>query len=212
MTWLDWLKHLAPVALGLALAAWGVSLVEDMKTDAHKQGYEQAATLGDAAVSALETKYAQEAAEAARRAEASAKAAAKRQAELQAQNDHLASQLATQQRTHRTNTDRLIGEITRVNDLYRESLDAPPQPLPVAVFTVGFVRVWDEATGARTAMPAAEDPGRAAAQGAEGRAAEQLDSGVSQSQLLEHHVRYAEQCLNTATQLDLLIDAVQGNR
>ena len=59
-------------------------------------------------------------------------------------------------------------------------------------------------------MPSATDTGRAVAQSTESRAAEQLDSGISQRDVLEHHTRYAEQCRNTATQLDLLIDAVQG--
>ncbi|MCY1371155.1 hypothetical protein D9M69_582870 [compost metagenome] len=76
------------------------------------------------------------------------------------------------------------------------------------MFTSGWVRVWDEATGA--VVPQADDPDRADTPGTESRAADQLDSGLSQSQVLEHHVRYAEQCRNTAVQLDLLIDHLEG--
>lgn len=121
------------------------------------------------------------------------------------------SDLAELQRTLRKTTDRLTGEIDRVNDLYRDALDAQPKPLPACVFTAGWVRLYDEATGAVAAgMPSTADTSRTAAQVAEGRAAEQLNSGISQRDVLAHHVRYAEQCRSTAAQLDALIDAVEG--
>ncbi|VXC72305.1 conserved hypothetical protein [Pseudomonas sp. 8Z] len=180
---------------------------------AYRHGYDTAQTEGALALEKLRGEHQEQELARARAAEASAKDAAKRLQEAQAQNDKLASDLAEQQRQHRQTTDRLSGEIARVNDLYREALDAPPKPLPACVFTAGFVRVWDESTGARApaALPAAADPERAAAQVAQARAAEQLDSGISQNTLLAHHVHYAEQCKNTAAQLDALIDAVGGN-
>ncbi|SFQ25268.1 hypothetical protein [Ectopseudomonas toyotomiensis] len=180
---------------------------------AYRHGYDSAQTKGALALEKLRGEYQEQELARARAAEASAKAAAKRLQEEQARNDKLASDLAEQQRQHRQTTDRLSGEIARVNDLYREALDAPPKPLPACVFTAGFVRVWDESTGARApaALPAAADPERAAAQVAQARAAEQLDSGISQAALLGHHIQYAEQCRNTAAQLDALIDAVEGN-
>lgn len=213
MTWTDLLRKLAPgiavvVSILLIAASWFV-MVESWKATAYDQGYAKAADEGALALEQLRGEHRQQELERARAAEASAKAAAKRLQEEQARNDQLASQLADQQRTHRQTTDRLSGEIARVNDLYRKALDAEPEPLPACVFTRGFVRVWDEATGARTPVPEAADPGRAAAQGAEGRAVDQLDSGLSQNAVLAHHVRYAEQCRNVADQLDALIDAVQ---
>lgn len=193
-----WLRILAPVLIYLACTTAAAFL-----------GYRYAERGGALALEQLRGEHRQLELERARAAEVSAKAAAKRLQEEQARNDQLASQLADQQRNHRQTTDRLSGEIARVNDLYRKALDAEPEPLPACVFTRGFVRVWDEATGARTAVPEAADPGRAAAQGAEGRAVDQLDSGLSQNAVLAHHVRYAEQCRNVADQLDALIDAVQ---
>lgn len=209
MTWLTSLRPWLPLVL---IAALGL-LVNHLERSAYRDGYAKARDEGALALERLRGEHQEQELARARAAEASAKAAAKHLQEEQARNDKLAADLAEQQRQHRKTTDRLAGEIARVNDLYRKALDAEPEPLPACVFTTGFVRVWDEATGARApaALPAAADPGRAAAQGAQAQAADQLDSGISQNALLAHHVHYAEQCKNTAAQLDALIDAVGGN-
>lgn len=201
------------LGLGLGLMMLALWLFLSVLRDAYDTGYAKAQTEGALALEKLRGEYQEQELARARAAEASAKDAAKRLQEEQAHNDKLASDMAEQQRQYRKTTDRLSGEIARVNDLYRKALDAEPEPLPACVFTTGFVRVWDEATGARApaALPAAADPERAAAQVAQARAADQLDSGVSQNTLLAHHIRYAEQCKNTAAQLDALIDAVQEN-
>lgn len=207
MSWSSLFRPLVPLLL-IAALFW---LHDSMLQDAHDAGFAQAKSDGHLALEKLRREYTQLDLERAQARAASAKANAKKLLDEQARNDQLAADLAEQQRTNRTTTDRLTGEIARVNDLYRDALDAPPKPLPACVFTAGWVLVYDEATGATgTAVPAATDTGRAAAQVAEGKAAEQLDSGISQRAVLEHHVSYAEQCRNTSAQLDLLIDAVQG--
>ncbi len=162
MTWLTSLRLWLPLVL---IAALGL-LVNHLERSAYKDGYAKARDEGALALEKLRGEHQEQELVRARAAEASAKAAAKRLQEEQARNDKLATDLAEQQRQHRQTTDRLSGEIARVNDLYRKALDAEPEPLPACVFTAGFVRVWDEATGARTraAVPAAADPGRAAAQ------------------------------------------------
>lgn len=212
MTWLDLLKRIISVLVLTGLVALVVSravgVVEDARQEGYQQGAGKAQAEGEVVVERLRTMHAEAAADAARQAEADAKEAAKRLQEEQQRADRLAAELATQQRKHRTTTDRLTGEIARVNDLYREALDAQPKPLPACVFTAGWVRVYDEATG--TILPQTGDSSRAAAPTTEARAAEQLDSGLNQSQVLEHHVRYAEQCRNITTQLDLLIDHLRG--
>lgn len=208
MNWLSLLRPLVPFLLVAALF-W---LHGSMLQGAYDKGFAQAQIDGDLALEKLRLEHAEVELAQARHAADSAKAAAKKLLDEQARNDKLAADLADQQRTNRKTTDRLTGEIARVNDLYVKALDAEPEPLPACVFTVGWVRVYDEGTGAIAAgMPSATDTGRAAAQSTEGRAAEQLDSGISQRDVLEHHTRYAEQCRNTAAQLDLLIDAVEGN-
>lgn len=173
-------------------------------------GYSKAQAEGKAALEVLRAEHAQAEADLARAAASDAKAAAQALREQAQRADQAAAHLADQQRQYRQNTDRLTGEIARVNDLYRAALDAPPEPLPACVFTRGFVRVWDEATGA--AVPAAEHPGGAAAPSPEARAADQLDAGISRAELLHHHVRYAEQCRSTAEQLNALIHIVQEQR
>ena len=211
MKWLNLLRPLLPLAILVVVLLGWYLLIESWNAEAYRKGYGAAQTEGALALEKLRGEHQEQELARAQAAEASAKAAAKRLQDEQARNDKLASDLAEQQRQHRKTTDYLTGEIARVADLYREALDAPPKPLPACVFTAGWVRVYDEAIGARAAVPAAADSGRAAAQGAEARAAEQLDSGLSQAALLGHHIRYAEQCRNTAAQLDALIDAVGGN-
>lgn len=211
MTWLSLLRAALPFALSVVFGAGAYLLAGKLERDAYDKGYAKAQTEGALALEKLRGEYQEQELARARAAEVSAKDAAKRLRETQAQNDKLASDLAEQQRENRTTTDYLTGEIARVNDLYREALDAPPKPLPACVFTAGWVRIYDEATGARASVPAAADPERAAAQSPEALAAEQLDSGISQAALLGHHIRHAEQCKNTAAQLDALIDAVGGN-
>lgn len=132
----------------------------------------------------------------------------RRQQAEQRRADALAAALADQQREHRTTRDHLQKEVTRVSSLYRKALDAAPEPVPACVFTRGWVRLYDRATGAE--LPAADaDSAGAAASPARADAAEQLDSGINQSGLLAHHIDYAEQCRNTAAQLDRLIDLLE---
>ena len=209
MSWVGLLRPLVPLLLIGALF-W---LHDSMLQDAHDAGFAQAKSDGDLALEKLRLEHVEAQLDLARHAVSNAKAAAKKLLDEQARNDKLAADLSDLQRTNRKTTDRLTGEIARVNDLYVKALDAEPEPLPACVFTAGWVRVYDEGTGAIAAgMPTATDTGRAAAQSAESRAAEQLDSGISQRDVLEHHTRYAEQCRNTAAQLDLLIDTVQGEQ
>ncbi len=207
MNFASWIKPATSLLL-LGIAAW---IVATALTEVYRAGYGKAQAESALALEKLRGEHQEQELARARAAEASAKAAAKHLQEEQARNDKLASDLAEQQRQHRKTTDYLTGEIARVADLYRKALDADPEPLPACVFTAGWVRIYDEATGARAALPTTADPGRVAAQGAKARAAEQLDSGLGQGALLAHHVRYAEQCRNTAAQLDALIDAVGGN-
>lgn len=212
MKWLSFLRAALPFALPVALGAAIYLLVGMLERSAYEAGERAATSRGDLALAKLRNEHQAQELTRALAAEADAKTAAKRLQDEQARNDKLASDLAEQQRQHRKKTDYLTGEIARVADLYREALDAPPKPLPACVFTAGWVRIYDEATGARAAVPGATDSGRAAAQSPEAIAAEQLDSGISQAALLGHHIQYAEQCRNTAAQLDALIDAVVGGK
>ena len=194
----------------VSLVLWLVAglLLSSVLQAVYQAGYDTAESEGKAELSRLREQHAEQKAAAAGQAAVDAKEAARKLQAEQQRADGMAASMANEQRAHRKTTDRLVGEITRVNDLYRAALDAPPEPLPACVFTRGFVRVWNEATGA---APGAERSSRTTAQGAQTNAADQLDAGISRADVLEHHVRYAEQCRNTASQLDALIDVIQGN-
>lgn len=202
-------SHLRPL-LPLALAVGAYLLVNALEQSAYDAGYATARIEGEVALMRLRNQHQAQELERARAAIEAAEAAAKRLQHELTRNDRLAADLADHQRQHRRTTDRLTGEIARVNDLYRQALDAAPEPLPACVFTRGFVRVWDQATGAH--LPTPDHSSGAAAQTTDARAAEQLDSGLSQNALLAHHIRYAEQCRNTAAQLGALINAIEEVR
>ncbi|MCO7557355.1 DNA-packaging protein [Metapseudomonas otitidis] len=178
---------------------------------AYRAGYTTATAEGEAALEKQRAEHSQAEAERALQAAADAKAAATALREQTQRADQIAARLADQQRQYRQTTDRLTGEIARVNDLYRAALDAPPVPLPDCRFTRGFVRVWDEATGAAVPATTPGDPGRAAQAAADAGAADQLDAGIGRADLLRHHIRYAEQCRATAAQLGALIDVLEDH-
>ncbi|BBT16991.1 hypothetical protein WP8S17C03_30400 [Metapseudomonas otitidis] len=179
--------------------------------DAYDIGFARAKAEGEAALEKQRAEHSQAEAERALQAAADAKAAATALREQTQRADQIAARLADQQRQYRQTTDRLTGEIARVNDLYRAALDAPPVPLPDCRFTRGFVRVWDEATGAAVPTTAHADPGRTAQAAADAGAADQLDAGIGRADLLRHHIRYAEQCRATAAQLGALIDVLEDH-
>lgn len=162
-----------------------------------------------AQLEAQRTTYAEQREAQERSARLDAEQAAKALQAEQQRADALAARLAEQQRQHRTTRDQLQKEVTRVSTLYRKALGAAPEPVPACVFTRGWVRLYDRATGAE--LPAAPaDPAGAAAPAGEAAALEQLDSGVDQARLLAHHIDYAEQCRNSAAQLDRLIDLLEA--
>ncbi|WP_236213692.1 DNA-packaging protein [Metapseudomonas otitidis] len=179
--------------------------------DAYDIGFARAKAEGEAALEKQRAEHSQAEGERALQAAADAKAAATALREQTQRADQIAARLADQQRQYRQTTDRLTGEIARVNDLYRAALDAPPVPLPDCRFTRGFVRVWDEATGAAVPTTAHADPGRTAQAAADAGAADQLDAGIGRADLLRHHIRYAEQCRATAAQLGALIDVLEDH-
>ncbi|WP_339524217.1 DNA-packaging protein [Pseudomonas sp. EL_65y_Pfl2_R96] len=138
-------------------------------------------------------------------ADAANKALADLRAE-QAKGYQLARQLADTKDNLRKTTDKLTGEITHVTKLYRRALNAQPEPLPVAVFTTGFVRVWNTANGISTAMPATNSTSGTSAPSSGAGTADDLDSGLGQDQLLTNQVRNGELHGICRAQLNNLID------
>lgn len=179
----------------------------------YTRGYDVAAGEGNTKLETLKREQAEVLTKQEREARERLESLASRLQTNQHAINEMASDLAEQQRLHRDTTDQLTGEIHRVTNLYRRAQDAAPEPVPQCVFTRGWVRLYDSATGAYPdPVPATGHTPGAAARAAITDPTWQLDSAVSQAELLGHHLRYAEQCRNTAAQLSGLIRAVQQQR
>lgn len=193
---------------------WYMALIVTMVYGLHlyrQEGYDEGLAMGTAkgAKTAADLREAFTA-EKLSQAQAAANDANKALADLRAEQvrgNQLASQLADTKETLRQTTGQLNGEIARVTELYRRSLDAQPEPLPRAVFTTGFVRVWNTANGVAPspAMPTPNGPGRIPAPAGGTRTADDLDSGITQDQLLTNQVRNGELYATCRAQLTSLI-------
>lgn len=169
--------------------------------DGYDEGYGLAKAEGKTVAADLRTQYAEE------KQRASDAALTQLRTE-QDKGNELATQLANAKETLRQTTDRLTGDITRVTTLYRKALDARPEPLPVAVFTNGFVRVWNTANGFASTpnMPTPNGSGRTPAPASGTGTVDDLDSGITQEQLLTNQVRNGERYGICRAQLTRLIN------
>lgn len=157
------------------------------RQDGYDEGYSLAKSEGETAVEVLRKEHAVE-------KQLAADADLARLRIEQGKNNQLVSQLTDTKETLRQTTDRLTGDVARVTKLYRRALDAKPEPLPAAVFTTGFVRVWNAANGITpgSAVPTPNGSGRTSAPASGTGTADDLDSGVTQEQLLTNQVRNGE--------------------
>jgi hypothetical protein len=199
------LKWFAPVLIVVILIAAALQFVKST----HQAGYDEGVIAGKAkgteAYQKLKDDVEAERLALARDALEKAQSAAQSLLEQTKRGDALASQLTTTKQELRRNTDKLAGEINRVTTLYRRAVDAQSEPLPTAVFTTGFVRVWNESlnpTAMRARQPAS---GSAATSGSPG-AADDLDSGITPAVLLNNQVRNSEKHASCRAQLTSLIE------
>lgn len=192
---------LGPAFWSMTLIAAGVYGLHLYREEGYDEGYALAEAKGAAALSTLRETYAVEQRDVAR--QNTAQLLTERQ-----RGDLLASQLADARIAQRQATERLTGEISRVTSLYRRTLESRPEPLPTAVFTAGFVRVWNTANGVATGrgLPSTKATGRTPASTGPTTAVDQLDSGVTQGNLLNNHTRNAELYASCRAQLNNLID------
>ncbi|MGV2287287.1 hypothetical protein AAHK20_01115 [Trinickia sp. YCB016] len=148
---------------------------------------------------------AQGAAALARQEAAQALAARERERALNDYAASLAAQLLEARRRHASEAQDLKRRIDHVTDSYRPAPDAPLHPLPACVFTAGFVGVYNAAIDAG---PLPEADAAAVADGAPG-AAETLDSGVRQRDVLAHLIDYGQRCRGIEAQLNRVLAWVQ---
>lgn len=204
-------KAAAPFLILLACLALAGLALHAYRTTAYDEGFSVAKTQGEAALDKLKAEHALE-----RQAQAEAgKAAAERAAqalaaEVQRGND-LALALDAKKTELRTTTERLTGEVARVTTLYRRAQDAQPEPLPAAVFTLGYGRLWNEALGLNTSssgagLPASTASGRADAQASGAATPDDFASTLTPALLLANHIRNGETASACRAQLNALID------
>lgn len=202
------LKAFAPL-LGI-VAFVGVFLwtVHLNYQDGYSEGFAKAQAEGNAALSDLKAKHSDEAAEQALLAKRSAEAASERLLSEINRGNELAKQLADQKDELRRTTENLNKEIANVTTSYRRALDAQLEPLPPAVFTNGFVRVWNSALGnaGAAAVQAKTGTSGIAASAGGTRATDSLDSGLGQAALLLNHNRNSERAAACRAQLNSLIN------
>lgn len=201
-------KVLAPFALIAALSGVVVWTLHVNYQDGYSEGFAKAQAQGDAALSDLKAKHSDELAQQALAAKKAADAAAERFLAEVDRGNALASQLADQKAELRRTTEKLTKEIANVTTYYRRALDAQLEPLPPAVFTNGYVRLWNSALGIANVpgVQATTGTGGIAASAGGTGAADSLDSGLTQAALLLNHTRNSESAAVCRAQLNSLID------
>lgn len=202
------LKTFAPLALIAAVVGAFLWTVHLNYQDGYSKGYDTAQAEGNSALSDLKAKHAVEAAEQALAVKRAAEAASQQLLSEINRGNGLAKQLADQKDELRRTTENLNKEIANVTTSYRRALDAQLEPLPPAVFTNGFVRVWNSAlgiAGTATVQATTGTSGIAASAGGTG-ATDSLDSGLGQAALLLNHNRNSERAAVCRAQLNSLID------
>jgi len=193
-TW--YVAVIAAVVLGLHLN-W---------QDGYSEGFAIAEAQGRTAVANLRLEHSEEQRRIADATSESLKQANEKLRAEQERGSLLATQFADAKEAFRKNTDTLNGEIARVTTLYRRTLKSVPEPLPNAVFTAGFVRVWNTANGISASVPSQQAASGAAAPTYGTGAADSLDSGVTQALVLGNQVRNGELHSSCRAQLNRLID------
>lgn len=205
MTMLD--APIATTRLNALLAVLALAAFTALVAGAagHALGYDSAKAKGDAALARLQRDHATAVASA-------AETARKRLADEVDRANHLASQLAAEKTTHAQEKQTLLRRIANVTTVYVPAPGLAAVPLPRAVFTVGFVREYNAALGLPAAVTGASSAGAGAASDAGSALDAGLrDSGLSQADILAHIADYGERCRNLESQVNRLLDKLQGD-
>ena len=133
-----------------------------------------------------------------------ASAAAKLLKDERLRGDGLAAELEAERRNIKTVTVEVIRYVPSVTTVYVEKPGDAPKPIPDAVFTRGFVGLWNHAlaAGVRTATSGPADP--------PGGADALVRARVNQSDVLTNHSINAGKYADCRAQLTALIDWHEG--
>ena len=127
-------------------------------------------------------------------------AAAKVLAAKQVAGEKIAAKAAVAQAKVQVVYRTITQEIPHVVTVYRPAPFATLRPIPRAVFTVGFTRLWNHALDPELSAATAEPAGAASA------ADPALDSGLGEADIVSNHSANAEQYDTCRRQLNTLID------
>ncbi|WP_445677469.1 DNA-packaging protein [Pseudomonas putida] len=203
------MSRIKPVVIWLLVLVAAVGALTLIHSHGYDQGFALAKAQGDAALDKLAKDHADEKRVLAESATAELKKAADELIASQAFGNQLAAELGAKRDELRAVTDKLNGEIQHVTTLYRRALDAQPEALPPAVFTVGFVRVWNSALFGTTAAVAVPSSGTASsgadAASSGASAADDLIAGVTRADLLANQISNGEGYAACRDQLTKLI-------
>ncbi|AJQ47936.1 MULTISPECIES: hypothetical protein [Pseudomonas] len=203
------MKGIKPAVTWLLVLTIAVGSVALVYSNGHDQGFALAKAQGDAALDKQGKEHEAELRYMAESAVIGLKKAADELIASQVYGNQLAADLVAKRDELRAVTDKLNGEIQRVTTLYRRALDAQPEPLPPALFTVGFVRVWNSAlfgTATAAAVPTTGTTTSGADASPSGAsAADDLIAGVTRADLLANQVSNGEGYAACRAQLTKLI-------
>lgn len=115
----------------------------------------------------------------------------------------IAADLEAEKRNIKTITIEVIKEVPRVTKVYVEKPGEAPKPIPDAVYTHGFVRLWDKALGSGVPRAAGEFDSAAGE-------SDIARADVTSADILENHAINAEKYASCRAQLNSLIDFVEG--
>lgn len=190
------ISHTIAAAVGIAIGAWAVN--GSAQAQIAKQQVAHTEQLLDAESARLDAEI----------------AAASQLRDEQRKVIQAGAELVQARQQLATAHTQLARSIPHVTTVYRPAPDAPPVAIPEPVFTWGFVRVWNAATGA-CAVPEADaarrDDATASACQPPGAdtAGDLAPSGLSQADILQAASDYAGRCRVLEAQLGALIHVHQ---
>ena len=125
-----------------------------------------------------------------------------------ARGDKIAADLETEKANVKTVTVTVVKEVPKVTTVYKEKAGAPSIPIPAAVYTWGFVRLWDDALDPSVKHDVSAAAGVPASAAAD---ADLVKSSVSTADVLGNEAQNAGQYADCRNQLNALIDWHEQN-
>lgn len=187
----SYVKAIAAILVLVALAATAAA--------GYSHGYGVAKTQGDLALQTLKARQQKAEADAARQADDAYTTQVNK-------GDAAEQQLIENQRLLTRQATAAKEQIDVVTRTYRKSPDVAPVAVPECVFTRGFIRLWNAAAGANDGSGALQASGATATSDATADSTAALDSGVSQADLLDWFLDYANRGRSIETQLNQVLD------